>query len=378
MISKMTSLSAAQVPDKLKGQYAAAMESILNYKKIGFPPMFNEVSKLNDELQETYDNVQFTEELRAVMELEAAEEKAIEKEEKALEKREIHKQSIKESLGRGYSKSVFSEFENDQLFKLHEFLGKTDLETLSDKDLKKIAELLLQTNRGMEGWIPVKSITEIVMKFEADRVNKGMEKEVKFHGKRKSLEGKIASLAKSIKKTRKGIDAEVARFDRVMKGYMSSFSGLFKSSEFSYANTIGLYVAGVSTMDNRKSQFARKFEKLLRKVKGNDWENQIKLMIYAMEKRYKANENNPNVFSVKDHIEATKKAADVNLEDVSDLEHVHDPVSHEHLHIHDEHHQHEHEGWEGPEPHRHPHRHSKMKHKHPFVIDSHHQVWPQH
>ena len=65
-------------------------------------------------------------------------------------------------------------------------------------------------------------------------------------------------------------------------------------------------------------------------------------------------------------------------EDSNELEHVHDPVHHQHLHIHDEHHQHDHKGWEGPEPHRHPHPHSRLKHKHPFVIDLHHQVWPQH
>lgn len=63
--------------------------------------------------------------------------------------------------------------------------------------------------------------------------------------------------------------------------------------------------------------------------------------------------------------------------DPNELEHLHHAMSHEHLHFHDEHHQHNHEGWEGPEPHSHPHRHSRMKHKHPFVIDLHHQVWPQ-
>ncbi|MBL27260.1 MAG: hypothetical protein CMM50_06900 [Rhodospirillaceae bacterium] len=41
--------------------------------------------------------------------------------------------------------------------------------------------------------------------------------------------------------------------------------------------------------------------------------------------------------------------------DPVELEHRHEPTTHEHLHVHDEHHhqhqhQHQHEGWEGPEP----------------------------
>ena len=62
--------------------------------------------------------------------------------------------------------------------------------------------------------------------------------------------------------------------------------------------------------------------------------------------------------------------------DPSELEHVHEAHEHEHLHVHGEHHRHEHEGWEGPEPHRHPHRHASLRHRHPYVIDSHHPVWP--
>ncbi len=62
--------------------------------------------------------------------------------------------------------------------------------------------------------------------------------------------------------------------------------------------------------------------------------------------------------------------------DPSELEHIHEPVTHEHLHIHDAHHQHSHEGWEGPEPHRHPHPHAPLRHKHPYVIDLHHSIWP--
>ena len=58
------------------------------------------------------------------------------------------------------------------------------------------------------------------------------------------------------------------------------------------------------------------------------------------------------------------------------LSHEHPAVSHLHLHVHDEHHHHQHEGWEGPEPHRHPHYHAAHRHTHPFVIDSHHEIWP--
>ncbi len=58
------------------------------------------------------------------------------------------------------------------------------------------------------------------------------------------------------------------------------------------------------------------------------------------------------------------------------LTHLHPEVSHLHLHTHDEHHVHNHEGWEGPEPHRHPHYHAAQRHSHPFVIDSHHEMWP--
>ena len=62
--------------------------------------------------------------------------------------------------------------------------------------------------------------------------------------------------------------------------------------------------------------------------------------------------------------------------DPVELEHTHDPMTHEHLHVHDAHHQHEHEGWEGPEPHAHPHRHGPLRHRHAFVIDAHHKDWP--
>ncbi len=58
------------------------------------------------------------------------------------------------------------------------------------------------------------------------------------------------------------------------------------------------------------------------------------------------------------------------------LTHSHPEVSHLHLHTHDEHHSHDHQGWEGPEPHRHPHYHAAHRHSHPFVIDSHHEMWP--
>ncbi|MCZ4281008.1 MFS transporter [Kiloniella laminariae] len=63
-------------------------------------------------------------------------------------------------------------------------------------------------------------------------------------------------------------------------------------------------------------------------------------------------------------------------EDSDVLMHEHPEVSHLHLHTHDEHHHHEHQGWEGPEPHRHPHYHAPHRHAHSFVIDSHHQIWP--
>ena len=59
------------------------------------------------------------------------------------------------------------------------------------------------------------------------------------------------------------------------------------------------------------------------------------------------------------------------------LMHTHAELHHEHKHTHDLHHDHEHEGWEGPEPHSHPHRHQRVRHAHPYVIDDHHNVWPQ-
>ncbi|MFT5113886.1 MAG: MFS family permease [Parasphingorhabdus sp.] len=64
--------------------------------------------------------------------------------------------------------------------------------------------------------------------------------------------------------------------------------------------------------------------------------------------------------------------------DLSEVEHMHQPIEHEHFHTHDEHHQHSHEGWEGLEPHRHPHTHAPLKHKHTYVIDLHHPEWPSH
>ncbi len=59
------------------------------------------------------------------------------------------------------------------------------------------------------------------------------------------------------------------------------------------------------------------------------------------------------------------------------LMHTHPERVHEHEHTHGLHHDHDHEGWEGPEPHSHPHRHRRVRHAHPFVIDDHHNVWPQ-
>ena len=63
-------------------------------------------------------------------------------------------------------------------------------------------------------------------------------------------------------------------------------------------------------------------------------------------------------------------------EATTELEHVHDEVTHAHPHVHDIHHQHEHEGWEGPEPHDHAHTHAREQHRHHFVIDGHHPAWP--
>lgn len=63
--------------------------------------------------------------------------------------------------------------------------------------------------------------------------------------------------------------------------------------------------------------------------------------------------------------------------DESILLHEHQTNTHAHTHVHDEHHQHDHEGWEGPEPHSHSHEHGPLKHKHEFVIDRHHELWPE-
>lgn len=64
--------------------------------------------------------------------------------------------------------------------------------------------------------------------------------------------------------------------------------------------------------------------------------------------------------------------------DPRELTHRHPEQYHLHPHYHDDaHHQHAHEGWEGPEPHVHEHRHSAVTHRHIFVIDAHHDHWPQ-
>lgn len=63
--------------------------------------------------------------------------------------------------------------------------------------------------------------------------------------------------------------------------------------------------------------------------------------------------------------------------DPVEVEHTHDPQTHEHPHVHDEHHQHHHDGWDGREPHVHPHRHGPLRHRHAFVIDDHHGEWPR-
>jgi predicted MFS family arabinose efflux permease len=62
--------------------------------------------------------------------------------------------------------------------------------------------------------------------------------------------------------------------------------------------------------------------------------------------------------------------------DRTELEHVHDAVTHTHHHVHDEHHRHEHDGTESQEPHTHPHEHEQIKHVHAYVIDLHHPEWP--
>jgi MFS family permease len=62
--------------------------------------------------------------------------------------------------------------------------------------------------------------------------------------------------------------------------------------------------------------------------------------------------------------------------DVVELEHQHDPEDHAHLHEHGAHHQHRHHGDVGEEPHSHPHHHGALTHEHTFVIDDHHQSWP--
>ncbi len=65
------------------------------------------------------------------------------------------------------------------------------------------------------------------------------------------------------------------------------------------------------------------------------------------------------------------------------LVHVHEDIEHDHWHNHDDHHNdHEHTPEHAREhtpdhPHQHTHRHARLKHAHPFVIDSHHPVWPK-
>jgi MFS family permease len=63
------------------------------------------------------------------------------------------------------------------------------------------------------------------------------------------------------------------------------------------------------------------------------------------------------------------------------LSHMHPAIEHSHWHSHleqDGHHcDHSHEIDPGPEPHIHEHHHQKRIHKHHFVIDNHHDCWPQ-
>jgi hypothetical protein len=323
MLSRITSLSANEIPSDIRDQYKEILSSLVNWKKTGAKPLFDEVAEMNAALEDAFNNKDFSEAVKAEIELSLMDEIQEKKDAKEAELKEQYKEVISKLLKIGYNKNDFSDFDRAQLFKLHSFLRKANLDNLNSKKLKQIAQQLMQTSKGSNAWMPTMEVTSLVMEFEAARVVEGMQKEV-FDKESKKISADIDGYVKTIGKSKKGIDAEVRRFDRMMKGYMSSFSGLFKKSKFSYGETIGKMVAGVSAVDSRKAQFSRTFEGLLRKIKGNDYDNQLKLALYAIEKRNQANPNNKNVFSAKEHIEATKKDKESNNEDADHIQKIFD------------------------------------------------------
>lgn len=297
MISAITSLDPREIPADLRAQVGRVLGSMVNYNKKLAQPMFDEVTEVYENLQDTFIDKAFIEETNAQEKLDNLEEALDLKAEKEAEAVEFWKDALADILAVGYDKTAFDDFDRALLFRLHRLLKSEDLSGYTSKDLRNITQQLTQTSVGENAWMPTQKVSEIVDRLQAEKDVKAMEKE--------SFSKKVSDLSKKpLPKKEKGVAKEVRRYDNILKGYMSAFSKLFKSGATSYARTIGLVVSAGATSDAKKSTFAKSLDNLLLKMKGNQFENQTILSLYALQKRKEANPNNKNIFSAKEHKEA--------------------------------------------------------------------------
>lgn len=309
MLSAITSLKPKEIPAELRARITRVLGSMNNYNKKMAQPLFDEVSEIYEDLQDTFMDKAYLEELDAEQKIDNLEESLAIKEEKEAEALDFWSNAIKDIMAIGYDKDAFDNFDRALLFKLHKLLGASNLEGYSSRDLRNIAQQLKQTSVGENAWMPTQKISEIVDRLQAEVDVKGMEKE--------SFSQKVSDLSKKpLPLKEKQVAKEVRRYDTVLKGYMSSFSNLFKSGAISYARTVGLIVSAGATADARRSSFAKTFDDLLRKVKGNQFEVQTIMALYALQKRKEGNTNNKNIFSAKEHKDAV---AVVNREELDNI-----------------------------------------------------------
>ncbi len=309
MLSAITSLKPKEVPAELRARITRVLGSMNNYNKKMAQPLFDEVSEIYEDLQDTFMDKAYLEELDAQQKIDDLDESMAIKEEKEVEALDFWSNAIKDLMAIGYDKDAFDNFDRALLFKLHKLLNASNFDGYSSRDLRNIAQQLKQTSIGENAWMPTQKISEIVDRLQAEADVKGMEKE--------SFSQKVSDLSNNpLPKKEKEVAKEVRRYDTILKGYMSAFSNLFKSGAISYAKTIGLIVSAGATADARRSSFAKTFDDLLRKVKGNQFEVQTIMALYALQKRKEGNTNNKNIFSAKEHKDAV---AVVNREELDGI-----------------------------------------------------------
>ena len=297
MLTAITSLKASEVPQGIRDNFVRVLSSIKNYNVTGNQPEFREVQGLYESLNDTFAEKEFISALESEIEVDNAGITAeTDAENEAIAVAE-YKKLIEILLTKGYNKSEFDVVERGLLFKLHKFLKESDLEGYTSKDLRNIAQQLQQTSTGSNAWMPTQKVADIVMRFQGELDTKTMEKE--------SFSQKVSDMVKGpIPKSVRQIKNEVNKYDRLLKGYMSTFSKLFKEGTASYGRTIGLLVSAGATVDSQKAEFSKTFSGLIKKTKGNKFRTQTIFALYALEKRKLANPKNKSVFSAKKHKDA--------------------------------------------------------------------------